>query len=1107
MASPYDQFLPPRDVSAAATEEALQQGGAEQPEVAYTPVDAATFKRTPTPLEPVNLDNPDLSQNFIDDLRGAMLLSSKKDINPHSLGRTPRQVLMNAMAQGAISPSYEPEEDMGALRGYWESFKTEMEPSMLGAVARGAKEAVGSTLGGLAGTLVGSAIPIPGATIAGSFGGAELGGKIQETLFPPTPEDVAQAMMDFELPQTRYGRMLGNYIPGLLTWTQKFSDPRKLNRPEILQAAIGATLPTAYGLAKKAAVEASEGKTAGQIVEDIDPRMLVEQLAFDAASALVTKPNRVGRWIADKQFREYKTAERLRNQTMINAAGGEGPALKAAEEIAFNQPNLNVGDVAIGSGELSRNVGLIGLQGALENREGMLRQQKLSSLRAVGTQLGSQLKAANPKSPEYLRYQFEGQNQEAKQKLEAVRDQMIAEGQADAAVKLSKALDVINENELKAREQVITMEQAHARTTQVLQAATHELMQANGMTTKEQAGTNVSQRFAANKEVVNADVTKLFEDASAAGGATDFKNTYKAASRVMEGRDVSAKQAGLDVIPKVKAIIDTFAPDVDGNRQSYPIAELQKLLSSITEEIRDLPEGQRKQESALNAVKDALLADLDAVQEVSPKIREARAAYRDYAERFLNKSSEGALKKEAALFIDNFVSKAGVQEMRRLRSALVDPGTNTLPDAVATDLATFQLNKLADKNIVTSKQLTKWMQSNDGTAFTNTFPETVPTLKRVIDGIINASKEVDAALDLKNQSEKNLAAELQLAKRDASIAEQKSKIETRESSTKAREQYQEKLDALKKESASAFLGRDPLDAINRILTSTDVDPVQAMQGLAQRALQDPSGGATLALQDTVKLWLNREIRNAGKAMVESLDPSKKLSVQDLRVSEAKLNALLTDAKIMSAASTVLSPKELQALNLASKQMIALTQRLASNTGASDTNLMQANQMIIEQGLSGNVMGVMRTLLRAADPTYKKQASTITGNAVELVARLFRGNPKEAYLQMMTDAMSNPDVAMEALRDVRSNPERTKAFVKHWLFWQKENRPYQPLPFSVQNASREDFADGSVVIDTLYGYKIYQMPGKKFRLVNPSGTVSIHDTFNDAQNKALREHVR
>lgn len=1106
MANPYDQFLPPRDVSAVATEEAMRQGGAEQPEVAFTPVQADTFQRQPTKPEPVALDERDLSQSFIDDLRIAMLRSSDKDINPHSLGRTPRQVLTNAVAQGAISPGFEPSEDMGALSGYWRSFKTEMEPSVLGAVARGAKEAIGPTLGGLAGTLVGGVVGPVGA-LAGSFAGGELGGAVQEAMFPPTPEDVAQAMMDFDLPQTRYGRMLGNYIPGLLSWTQKFSNPRNLTRPEVLQAAIAGTLPTAYGLAKKAAVEASQGKSAGEMVEDIDPRMLVEQLAFDAASALVTKPNRIGRWIASKEARTNAAAQRFRNQTMINAAGGEGAALKAAEEIAFNQPNLNVGDVAIGSGELSRNLGLIGLQGALENRDGMLRQQKLSSIGAAGRQLGAALKPANEKNPEYLRYQFKGQNQEATDKATALRDKMIAEGQTKAAEKLSKALAVIDETAAKAQEQVITMDQAYALTTQALQSATHELMQANGMTTKEQAGTNVSQRFAANKEVVNADVTKLFDDASAAGGATDFKNTYQAALDVMEKRPVSSKQEGLGIIPEIEAIVKTHAPDEDGNRKVYPISELQKLLSTITEEIRDLPEGKRKQESALNVVKDALLADLDAVPEVSPKIREARSAYRDYAERFLNKSSEGALKKEAALFIDNFVSKAGVQEMRRLRSALVDPGTNTLPDVIANDLATFQLNKLANKNIVTSKQLTKWMQSNDGTAFTNTFPETIPTLNKVINGIINASKEVDAALDAKNVASQNLIAENQLARRNTRIAEQLAEAEIKESSTKAREQYQQTLDALKEQAAQKFLGPNPLDAINSILTSKQADPTIAMQSLAASAAQDPSGAATLALQDTVRLWLNQIIRNSGKAIFESLDPNEKPNINELRVSDAKLTALLTNDKITSALSVVLTPQEIGAVNLASKQMSALSSRLASNTGSSDTSLMQAQAMILEEGLSGNVIGAMHTLLRAADPSYKKQVSTIVRNFAELISKSWRGNPKEAYLQMMADAMSNPEVAIEALRDVRSNPERSKAFVKHWLFWQKENRPYQPLPFSVQNVSREDFADGSVVIDSLYGYKIYQMPGKRFRLVTPTGKVSLHETFDDAQNKALREHVR
>jgi len=1107
MANPYDQFLPPRDVSAVATEEALQQGGAEQPEVAFTPVDAATFQRTPTKREPVNLDNPDLSQSFIDDLRIAMLRSSDKDINPHSLGRTPRQVLTNAVAQGAIAPGFVPSEDMGALGGYWQFFKAEMEPSMLGAVARGAKEAIGPTLGGLAGTFVGSAIPIPGTTIAGAFGGAELGGAVQEAVFPPTPEDVAQAMMDFDLPQTRYGRMLGNYIPGLLSWTQKFSNPRNLTRPEVLQAAIAGTLPTAYGLAKKAAVEASQGKSVGEMVEDIDPRMLVEQLAFDAASALVTRPNRIGRWIASKEARTNAAAQRFRNQTMINAAGGEGAAIKAAEEIAFNQPNLNVGDVAIGSGELSRNVGLIGLQGALENRDGMLRQQKISSIGAAGRQLGTALEPVGSKSPQYLRYQFEGQNQEATDKAKAIRDQLIAQGQTEAAKKLNQTLAVIDETALKAQEQLITMDQAYALTTQALQSATHELMQANGMTTKEQAGTNVSQRFAANKEVVHADVSKLFEDADAAGGATDLKNSYNAAKAVMEGRDISAKEAGLDINARVAALLRSFAPDEEGNRRVVPISELSKLLSAFTEEIRDLPEGQRKQKASLNKVKDGLLADLDAAGEVSPALRKARDAYRDYADRFLNESSEGALRKEPALFIDNFVSKAGAQEMRRLRSALVDPGTNVLPETVASDLATFQLNKLANKNIVTSKQLTKWMQSNDGTAFTNTFPETVPTLNKVINGIVTASKEVDAALDAKNVASQNLTAESQLAKRNTRIAEQLAQAEIKESSVKAREQYQQTLDALKQQAASKFLGPDPIDAINKVLTSTDVDPTRSMQGLLASAAQDPTGTATFALKDTVRLWLNEKIRNSGKAIVESLDPNEKPNINELRVSDAKLMALLTDAKIISALNVVLTPQEIGAVNLASKQMLALSSRAASNTGSSDTSLMQAQAMILEEGLSGNVIGAMHTLLRSADPSYKKQASTIVRNFAELISKSWRGNPKEAYLQMMTDAMSNPEVAIEALRDVRSNPERSKAFVKHWLFWQKENRPYQPLPFSVQNVSKEDFADGSVVIDSLYGYKIYQMPGKRFRLVTPTGKVSLHETFDDAQNKALREHVR
>lgn len=1108
MADPFSDLVsdlapPARDLSQQATPEALRQGAAEQAEVPFQPIDSATFKRTPTKFENPVLDKEDLSQSFIDDVRLAMIRSSDRDINPHSLGRTPREVLTNAVAQQALGFSFEPSEDMGAMSGYWTRFKEEMKPSFFGAMARGAKEAVGSTIGGIAGAAAGS----PGGplgSIAAGFALAKAGAEAQEMLFPPTPEDIAQAMADFQLPPTRYGRMLGQYLPALLT--AKPVNPAALTKPEVVKSLVAATIPSAMNIAWEGSKGMLEGKELGEVAEELlDPQRTLEQLAFDAAFALATKPNSAGRWLMDKKYRTEQAARRRANDALVQAAGGEGAAIAAAERIAYNAPKLAVDGVQIGSGDLSQNVGLVGLQGAVERRNNEMLGRRMQSLRQVGMNLGEAL-PESPKSPDYLRYQFEGQNEAAIQQLAATRDRMISEGYDAAAERLNQALAQIDIEKQLVSQNRRTMEQAYARTTAALQTATEELMQNLGMTTKEQANLAIANRFQTNMEILQADIAKDYQDAAAQGSTATFKNAVAAAQKATLERSAAAQSKKLDVVPRIEGIIEAYSPDPKtGQIKVWPVSEVQKILSEVTADLREKQSLSNNQRRLLKDVKDGLLQDLDAAGQISESVRKANARWRDFSDRFQNETSSGILREDPATMIDRYMETKGVREVRRLRSALVEPGTNDLPAPVADNLATYMLNMLANKGTTTSKQLTTWMASNEGTRFLEAFPETAPRIRSVIDGIAKASADVEAAFAADKAADQQHALSVAQIKRDETAKQNLFSQQTKMTERLADEKYFREIKRIESEAAQQFLGASPLVAFGEVIGSRD--PVNGVTNLVNRAFQDPTGGATEALKGVARQWINEAIRNAGKALIDNLDPAKKVDVNELRVSNAKLTTLLTKGPTMDALSAILSPKELQALNLAQRQLVIMEQRIGLSAGESATQLNRMADMTLEQGLSDNLLSGVFRILRSADPTYKRQNADTMSRFVDVVNKAWKGDVPTLAKAFLEDAIANPEVAIEALRNPKNNPTRSEMFLKNWLMWHNRNSPYQPLAFSVQNTSKEDLSEGAIYKDTRYGYAIYRTPQKKFRLVDPMGRVSIHETFSDAEAKANNKLIR
>ncbi len=133
--------------------------------------------------------------------------------------RSTRDFFNNLVSQGAIDlgSSFNPEQSP-TLAGAWEKYKQEMEPSMLGAAARGAAEQIAPAIGGLAGgALAGTLTANPIVGIAGGVAGAKAGAELQQEIFPLNEAELAQRQFDEARTGTSVARTVGSFVPSLAT--------------------------------------------------------------------------------------------------------------------------------------------------------------------------------------------------------------------------------------------------------------------------------------------------------------------------------------------------------------------------------------------------------------------------------------------------------------------------------------------------------------------------------------------------------------------------------------------------------------------------------------------------------------------------------------------------------------------------------------------------------------------------------------------------------------------------------------------------------------------------------------------------------------------------
>jgi hypothetical protein len=175
-----------------------------------------------------------------------------------------RDVLNKEVASGGLNPTatLDPQQ-YPVLAPIWEQYKKEMDPSFLGAMARGAESQAGAVVGGAVGAGLGTmTAPATGPVgpFVGRMGGAIAGAELQkvaESAFRTPQEQMAaqaQAAFDASRTSTRIGTAIGETAPHLLTMRpalntiqQAIAGDANAIAAVAMGSALGAAVPAATG--------------------------------------------------------------------------------------------------------------------------------------------------------------------------------------------------------------------------------------------------------------------------------------------------------------------------------------------------------------------------------------------------------------------------------------------------------------------------------------------------------------------------------------------------------------------------------------------------------------------------------------------------------------------------------------------------------------------------------------------------------------------------------------------------------------------------------------------------------------------------------------------
>lgn len=1060
-----------------------QTGAMEQPGALATPMQGGGLpQRAPTAPESdrVGLDTPQITPEFASDFR---IITG---MNPYALGKTPREALTSAMAKGALDPSFQAGQDFGAFASQWEPYKQKQQSTMLGAAGRGAQSQIGATIGGVAGATLGSAFG-PAGTIAGGVAGGLLGGLAQESLQAvmglKTEQDIAQDRMDQERDATRYARFAGEFLPQLLT--------ERLGTGTLTKAAAG-ELSAIANLAAGAGIGGGITAAIDYFQNDtIDPG----KVAIASLAGAILEPRKQAQTLFDKAARLEISALKARNNTIQQMTGDTTSALDRLAEYRMIPENR----VNLGAGSISGDEGLIALEQHVFNRDPQMRNQRQEALRQISEDISGAVEqrgASAWQAKQFLENDFARMDFLAKQ---AYQNAIDAGKTAEAAI-LGDAVRATEEANRIVNQGLMSRQTAHSLTKRNLSEAAAQIraMQGERALPSQVVLETLQNNAAAEKSAVNDLLVQIPADVQ-----TNFSNTKKAAA---EARKLVVREEKF--APKVEAFLSRIAgtkkkPYVDS------IQELPKVSSMLADEISKAQKaGDTQQVKMLRELRSGIEADLEAASNAFdyPQLKAWREAYRQYAGKYLNNSSETALvigSVDPYKVIDHYMKKSGqvkgLAGAEQLKEAI---GDSPVAKQAVSDWFLGQLAKVGgDAPESRIGAMKNWLNSADTKELLSVFPEAKPKIESLI-----ARVELNLANQVAAEKSKN-AAEAFASKYKSPLADRLRTEATQamadaERQAKAALKIEEK--ALQEHVAQKFIKMQPVDAIASIIATKEIDPVVSTQALLDAAAKDPTGNALQGVKNALFEYIDKQVRS--KAVVTTSNVPGAFRPKDFESTVAKMADVFAEGtNSRKVIEQILGPDSLEMKNLdiASKQLEILARRKRATAGMSQTTPQKVIESAIEEEFANNTMNFLGRMARGytkSNVVGKSSGIKALQYVGDLVQRVWAGDVQSKAYQAITDAIKDPELLQTVLME--ATPQNLPA-IRGWL------KTYGvPYAFDMNKVEQETLGQGGVVTDRESGFRIVTKEGKKFKIFSPAGQLlGIYDTQEKAEKAADREILK
>jgi hypothetical protein len=770
----------------------------------------------------------------------------------------------------------------------------------------------------------------------------------------------------------------------------------------------------------------------------------------------------------------------------------------ASAKIKESANTLNQLGVNLTPADISGDEGLIGLQQARRNTSQAIRARDVENLSKISENIDQPMQQVGATSAEAQQF-FNKHTQDILDQADLTYQSLMKEGREAEARTINDAVAQVQQNKALLAAGELSLNEALGKNQVALAEAQAKISDlAPG---RAAASGIIKDILEGNEKVLHDEAQKLYQPINIGDVESGFQNTIDA---TIKARSMISS-AG-DVPDRIQKILSKYT-DKEGNPIPQKAQELTLLDSDISGDIRAARKnGESKTVKLLGDIKRGIDADLQALGDTYPQLKEAHAAWRDYSEKYSHGVSGQVLKQEGRIddprIIESYMNK-GVGEATRLRSALL--GNEEGMKAVSA----WVINKLdqdfANKQTVTPQRLQAWMNKDLHKEWFSVFPEAKQAIDALASDIALKSNIVESSLaDLRN---------LKATPIDESLVSA-AKIKAKQEFGILKETAKTSLADIQKEiadsAAKRFVGPDPADAIGNILNSSTRDAQYQMQQLLDAAKLDPTGHAIEGVKNALREYINPQVRQTGKVtstgnVVEPVKP------KDLAASLDRMNKLMLDGSPTRKAIELVFGKgstEMNALDLARKQIEVISRRQRGAGGNSATSLNQAMEASYDYALQNNAIDLIHRIstgMHAADFRRMGAPTWITATA-DAIQKVWKGDVRARALYFLDRALLDPDLAIEALRPItRENVSATRQLL-NWIGTQAVKGSYSKIsmPFTAGKTNSEKLGNGLVVTDLNHGYQAVSKNGKIFRLFDPTGKSVAVGTLEEVRKVAIRD---